>query len=289
MEEHHMTTKLLPLAATLALAIAACSGTKPNSANLSVSAKLATSTAPSAPTSIDAGNGVSIDEIRVVVRKLKLEGAAAAADAGTTGASSSLTADHQASDAGSGASESGAGDDGKTEVEHEEDTADEPVLGPLLADVTAASLAGGIEQVFNGQVPEGTFHELKFVIGPVTAAPSGADAKFAELVTKNASIIIDYTVTDSSGTKSAPLQFVSSLTAEFKIEGDIVVSATKSNNLTLSLDPSKWFVTGTTFLDPRMDANKAAIEANIQASLDAFEDDDKSGHENHGGDGPGHQ
>ena len=54
-------------------------------------------------------------------------------------------------------------------------------------------------------------------------------------------------------------------------------------------DPTKWFVTGTTFLDPRVDANKAAIEANIQASLDAFEDDDKSGHENHGGDGSGHQ
>lgn len=282
-----MTLKLLPLAATLALAIAACSGTKPNSTNLSVSAKLATT--PSASTSIDAGNGVSIDEIRVVVRKLKLEGAVASADAGTTGAASSLTADHQASDAGSGTSESGPGHDGKTEMEHEEDTADEPVLGPLLADVTAASLVGGIEQVFNGQVPEGTFHELKFVIGPVTAAPSGAGAKFDELVTKSASIIIDYTVTDSSGTKSSPLQFVSSLTAEFKIEGDIVVSATKSNNLTLSLDPSKWFVTGTTFLDPRVDANKAAIEANIQASLDAFEDDDKSGHENHGGDGPGHQ
>jgi hypothetical protein len=82
---------------------------------------------------------------------------------------------------------------------------------------------------------------------------------------------------------------VSSLTAEFKIEGDIVVSATKSNNLTLSLDPTKWFVTGTTFLDPRVDANKAAIVANIQVSLDAFEDDDRSGHENHGGDGPGHQ
>jgi len=286
-----MPMKLLPLAATLALAIAACSGTKPNSTNLSVSAKLATTTTPpTAPTSIDAGNGVSIDEIRVVVRKLKLEGSVATADAGTTGASSSSAAVQQSSDAGSGATESGAGSDGKTEVEHEEDTADEPVLGPLLADVTAASLVGGIEQVFNGQVPEGTFHELKFVIGPVTAAaPSGAGAKFDELVTKNASIIIDYTVTDSSGTKSSPLQFVSSLTAQFQIEGDIVVSSTKSNNLTLSLDPSKWFVTGTTFLDPRVDANKAAIEANIQASLDAFEDDDKSGHENHAGDGSTHQ
>jgi hypothetical protein len=33
-------------------------------------------------------------------------------------------------------------------------------------------------------------------------------------------------------------------------------------------------------LDPSDPANKAAIEANIMAAITAFEDDDKSGHEN---------
>jgi hypothetical protein len=284
-----MNTKTLPIAVALALALVACSGSKP-STNLSLSAKAATATTPttpSTPTTIDAGNGIAISEIRVVVRKLKLEGSVASADAGTTTPPSSTTADTQSSGKGTGTSESGPGDDGKTEVEHEQDTADEPVLGPLLADVTAATLVGGIEEVFNGQVPEGTFSELKFAVGPVAAAPSGADAKFAEMVTKSASVIIDYTITDSSGT-SSPLQFVSSLTAQFKVEGDIVVSAAKANNITVTIDPSTWFVSGTKFLDPRVDANKAAIEDNIKAAIQAFEDDDKSGRENHGGDGSGH-
>ena len=285
-----MNAKTLPIAVTLALALVACSGSKNSAANLSLSAKAATvttPTTPSTPTTVDAGNGIAISEIRVVVRKLKLEGSVASADAGTTPPPPSTTGVTQSSSSGTGTSESGPGDDGKTEVEHEQDTADEPVLGPLLADVTAATLVGGIEQVFNGQVPEGTFSELKFAVGPVAAAPSGSDAKFAEMVAKNASLIIDYTITDSNGT-SSPLQFVSSLTAQFQVEGDIVVSATKANNITLTLDPTKWFVSGTNFLDPRGDANKAAIEDNIKASIQAFEDDDKSGHENHSGDGSGH-
>jgi hypothetical protein len=61
------------------------------------------------------------------------------------------------------------------------------------------------------------------------------------------------------------------------------VRADKTNNITVSVDPSTWFGSGTTFLDPRVEANKAGIESNIKASVTAFEDDDKSGHENHGG------
>lgn len=274
-----MNSKILAVAATLAVALAACGGSK--TANLSLSAKAATASTPtstpSTPATIDAGNGISISEIRIVVRKLKLEGTVATADGGSSARSAITTVNSQRTDTGAGESESGPGEDGRTEVEREQDDAKEPVLGPLLADVTAASLVGGIEQIFNGQVPEGTFNELKFAVGPVTAAPSGAGAQFAEMVSKNASIIIDYTITDSNGKTSPSLQFVSSLTAQFSIEGNIVVSASKANNITLGLDSTRWFVSGTAFLDPRVDANKAAIENNIKASIQAFQDDDRSG------------
>src|SRR5438067_167017 len=57
--------------------------------------------------------------------------------------------------------------------------------------------------------------------------------------------------------------------------------------ITLNFDPSQWFVSGTTVLDPSDAANKLAIEANIKSSLAAFQDDDESGHENHHGDDDG--
>jgi len=65
-----------------------------------------------------------------------------------------------------------------------------------------------------------------------------------------------------------------------------VIDAT-THNITLNFDPSKWFVSGTTALDPTKPENKLAIEANIRASLAAFQDDDGVGHENHHGDDDG--
>jgi hypothetical protein len=50
--------------------------------------------------------------------------------------------------------------------------------------------------------------------------------------------------------------------------------------VTLSIDPKSWFAGGAgTRLDPSDAANRRAIEANIKASVDAFEDDDRSGHD----------
>ena len=58
----------------------------------------------------------------------------------------------------------------------------------------------------------------------------------------------------------------------------------QSQNITINFDPSAWFVSGTAALDLSDPANKPAIEANIRASLAAFQDDDEVGHENHHGD-----
>jgi len=124
---------------------------------------------------------------------------------------------------------------------------------------------------------------VKFAIGPVTAAKAGSNQNLAAMATQNASLIVDGTI------DAKTFSFVSSLTAQVEKEGDIVVADAKGNNVTLSIDPKSWFGgTGTARLDPSDPANKAVIEGNIKASIDAFEDDDKSGQENHGDDGSGH-
>ena len=56
-----------------------------------------------------------------------------------------------------------------------------------------------------------------------------------------------------------------------------------ATNITLDIDASKWFVAADgSRLDPRDAANKAAIEANIRASFNAFEDDDENGEDDRG-------
>lgn len=255
--------------AAVSVVAVACGGTRSaNSANLSLSAnakQAVTSTTQNAPTSLDLGNGISLDRVRVVVRKLKLEGTLSGAVGGAT-----------TSSATSGTT---AGADGQTEMEQEPNDPNDPTLGPVLVDLSGAMLAGSVEQVFAGLVPQGTFHELKFVIGPVTPDQAGTDPKLAEMAAQNASVIIDGTVDGKAFT------FVSSLVAEIDVEGDFVVSDAKANNITLSIDPKGWFGgTGSARLDPTDPANKSAIENNLKASTNAFEDDDKSGEENHAGD-----
>jgi hypothetical protein len=81
--------------------------------------------------------------------------------------------------------------------------------------------------------------------------------------------------------------FTSSLSAAQKKEGSFVVGA-GSANITLSFDPALWFGAAGARLEPRVEANRAAIEANVRGSLDVFQDDDRSGHENRHGEDGGH-
>jgi hypothetical protein len=247
--------------AALVVVAAAC-GSSSGKAPLALSAsthQAVTSTPSSASTSLDLGNGITLDRVRVVVRKVKLE-------LDPTGAGSATTATNVALAA-----------DGKTKVEGEPGDSNEPTFGPILVDLSGATIAGGIEQVVAGLVPEGTFHEAKIAIGPVTVAQAGTDQKLADMAAQNASVIIDGTVDGKSFT------FVSSLVAEIDVESDFVVSGSKTNNITVSVDLKGCFGgTGTSRLDP-VPANQAAIENLIKAAITAFEDDDWSGHEDIGG------
>src|SRR5438067_12420675 len=155
----------------------------------------------------------------------------------------------------------------------------EIALGPVVIDLGAADLtSAGVQKVLDSTVPAGTYDKIKFEIHRLQAADKVAGAD--DLVKAGASILIDGTFNGTA------FQFATALEAEQELEGKFVIDST-SQNITLNFDPSKWFVSGTTPLDPSDPANKLAIEANIKSSLAAFQDDDEPGHENHHGDDDG--
>ena len=156
--------------------------------------------------------------------------------------------------------------------------------GPLLLDVSGDALSGALSELVTGNVPAGTYDELKIDIHRVESAPAGP---FDDLVKRGASILLEGTV------DSQPFTFASALEAEIEHEGQFEVGGTTSN-ITLNIDASTWFKAADgSRLDPRDPAAQRAIEANIAASINAFEDDDEDGAEDHGehdgGDDRGHQ
>jgi len=162
--------------------------------------------------------------------------------------------------AGQSGDDRDGGDDGAGEIEVRQ--------GPFVVDLDTAALNGVVTKVFDADVPPATYREFRLDIFP------GAGLQ-------NASVIVDGTI------GGQPFTFTSSLLAEQKKEGSFVVGGS-SANITLSVDPRGWFGTSSAQLDPRVEANRAAIESNIRQSLNIFQDDDGEGHENrhgdHGGD-----
>jgi hypothetical protein len=197
------------------------------------------------------GSGIDVQRVRLNIGRLKLE-QNESADASTATAA---TFEHGSDDADGGEDH----EDGEAEMRE----------GPFVVDLDATALTGAVTKVFDASVPAGTYHEFKFEVFP------GAGLQ-------NASVIVDGTIDGQAFT------FTSSLHASQKSEGSFVVGAGTAN-ITLAFDPANWFGAAVaTRLDPRDEANRPAIENNIRASLNVFQDDDRSGHENHEGEDGGH-
>ena len=148
----------------------------------------------------------------------------------------------------------------------------EITVGPVVIDLSSADLDGKVHRVFDSTVPAGTYDKIEFEIHPLEQATTAAGAD--DLVKQHASAIIEGTI---SGEK---FTFVTAMEAQQEFEGRFVVTD-KSSNVTFDVDTSKWFVKDGARLDPRDAANRAAIEANLRNSINAFQDDDGLGHENH--------
>jgi len=147
-------------------------------------------------------------------------------------------------------------------------------LGPVVIDLSGADLDGKVHHVFDSKVPAGTYDKIEFEIHPLESAPTAAGASADDLVKQHASAIIEGTV---DGVK---FTFTTAIEAQQEFEGTFVVTD-KSSNVTFDVDTSKWFVKDGARLDPRVAANRPAIEDNLRNSINAFQDDDGLGHENH--------
>jgi len=151
----------------------------------------------------------------------------------------------------------------------------EIALGPVVIDLSGGDLDGKLHRVFDSTVPAGTYDKIEFEIHPLERATT--DAAADDLFKQRASAIIEGTV---GGEKFA---FATAIEAEQEFEGRFVVTD-KSSNVTFDVDTSKWFVKDGALLDPREAANRPAIEDNLRHSINAFQDDDGLGHENHDAD-----
>ncbi|MGC3997561.1 MAG: hypothetical protein QM767_08735 [Anaeromyxobacter sp.] len=146
-------------------------------------------------------------------------------------------------------------------------------VGPFLVDLAGDALTGGVRQTFDAQIPPGTYAKLELKIAPGSALDNHA-------------VVVDGTI------DGEPFTFTSDLTAEQEHEVALTVAADGStNNVALAIDPTAWFTVGDVRLDPRDPAMRASIECQLAASIDAFDDEDEDGIDDHGGhgsdDGPG--
>lgn len=264
--------------AVLMLAGAACS----KSGQLSVSARAQTSAdAGASGSSLDLGQGISVNEVKAVVKRITLHlPESAAADGGADGGADDSSS-HGLAASRSRADQGGGHHDGEGEIENEAED-DEVKVGPFLVDLKGDALASKtLSNVFDGQVPAGTYREIKIVIAPDTSvAADGSSVTIAGTLDAGTANAKDFT-------------FTSRLHAAQKIETDVTVSASGTQNVTLTIDPSGWFKDSAgNRLDPTDASNQSRIEGNIKRSIKGFRDHDRNGedddHEHGGNDGSNH-
>jgi hypothetical protein len=149
--------------------------------------------------------------------------------------------------------------------------------GPFLLHVSGSQLSGPITEEFTVEVRAGTYDELRFVVHKLEDLQT---VGVPELDGPRASLAIRMSIDGG-----AAVTFTSQLNAAQRIFGTFAIDdGNAPDNVTVSIDPSGWFGSGGGFLDPRDEGNRQAIEDNIQASIDAFEDDNRDGND----DGPNH-
>jgi len=257
---NHLTTFCV-IASTCALA--ACTEGTGSRGIAPVSLALSSAGTTAAPAAAQAGgsetftdgtNTLVISSVEVVLRKVELKRAEAAA-AGCVMSSSGIT----------------ASDDGECGEDH-----DELEAGPALVDLPL----GGIERTFTADVPAGSFDALEFQIHKVSSEGDAADQDFLKAHPDFAGISIRVKGTFNG----AAFSYTSALDVEqeLKFEPPVVVEAGKPASVTIKLDLDGWFRSaGGTLVDPATAAagaeNEDLVRDNIVRSFHAFQDNDEDG------------
>ena len=148
-------------------------------------------------------------------------------------------------------------------------------LGPVLVDLP---LTAGAEQVFDADVPPGTYSKVDFEIHKAEDGDP-ADQAFLQQHPDFAGISIRVTGT-FDGT---PFVHTTDLDVEQELTllPNLVVTEGISTNLTIFVNIGTWYVIDSALVDPatanKGGANESAVNNNIKNSINAFEDSDHSG------------
>jgi hypothetical protein len=128
----------------------------------------------------------------------------------------------------------------------------EAKAGPIAVDLTGADLTGTVHSVSGSSIPAGSYTQLDMEIG-------------------------DIEVTGMDG--STAFDFKTDITIEQEICGTFNVMADGMLSFTVNVDVASWFTDPadpTKQLSPT-EANRKAIEENIERSFEVFEDDNHDG------------
>ena len=170
-----------------------------------------------------------------------------------------------------------AGDDHAHVGNECEDVARDPVLVDIPLDDAAHS-------VISVPLAEGTYSKLEAKLEPAAATATAFNSANPNLVGKSIRVEGTYKGTSFVFTSAARVSL------EMEFNPPLVIDATTSN-ATVSLDVRKWFVDSNgAVIDPASATPGSSalqkIEDNVRRSFHAFEDDDRSGvddHTEHGG------
>ena len=248
-----------------AAAIAACGDSSSPTNDAQVNFNLATRPAGAPASSLmavgtsetysDGANTLVIDQVQLVLRGIELERAEFTTDCGES-----------------------PSDDACEKLE----------LGPVLLDLPLGG-AGGAARSFSVAVAPGTYDEIEFEIHK-PSDDDASDAGFVQARPEFNGISVKVTGTWNG----APFSYASDLDAEEEIElsPPLVIAESAAIDLTLFVDLDGWFRGATgELVDPESanagGANESLVERNIGSTLQAFEDDDHDGSDDHGGSGSG--
>ena len=166
----------------------------------------------------------------------------------------------------------------------DDDGCEEFEAGPILVNLP---IGAGAAHELSIAVDSGTFDELELKVHKPEDDGDARDAAFlaAHPDFKDVSIRVTGTF------NGAAFTFVSDLNAdqELALSPPLTVSTQSDVAVTLMVDVSRWFLSGAQLIDPALALKGGSLENlvknNIEASFDAFNDDDGDGHDDSGPDG----
>ena len=211
------------------------------------------------------GGELVITKAQLVLREIELEGPAVGAACGDSSSSSASL---------SVARFSGSDDGSDDDSSHDEFECGEIELGPVLLDLP---LGAGVTQEIAVQVPEGTYHEIKFKLREPDDDAAGRAFAAANPTFANISVRVEGTY------NGEPFTFTSAVRAEQEIEfHPYFTVGAGGTNVTLRVNVASWFTDGSgAAIDPATaqpgGSNRAQVESHIVSSFQAYEDRDRDG------------